>query len=163
MTDTGTFKNYAGRIGHSDGVVVYIFKDENLKVRPTISIRYYAWNDRTLSKPGYGTKDLKITAAFSPTKAGSEYIIEEFALIKNSGNGDGNCQLQVGNELMCGRVIKVEQARTGDHQYNTVYVELNDEMRKKLEHTICLLEYSTVVNDLNQSFNNIHAILVEKR
>lgn len=153
--------SYAGRIGHNDGTIVYISKDETLKIRPTISIKYYAWNNRTLSNPGYGTKDLKITAAFSPTKGSGEYVVEEFALIKNAGNGNGNCELKPGDKLACGKVIKIDQERNGDHQYNTVFIELDDDMRKKIEHTVSLLEYSAIVND-DRSYNNVHGLIVEK-
>lgn len=44
--------SYAGDIGKKEGVKVYISKDANLKVRPTLTIVYYAWNARTMSNPG---------------------------------------------------------------------------------------------------------------
>lgn len=133
--------SYAGRIGKKDGVVVYIRKGQDLKVRPTIRIKYYAWNSKTMSNPGYGTKELTIKITFSQSRGK-----EEFAYIKGSGSGASN--LTLGQELTCGRVIcESYEMKGSDHRYNTVVIELNDNMCEKLNHTVSELTYSADVND----------------
>lgn len=155
---------YAGRIGHPDGVKIYIERDETLRAKSEIEILYYAWNNKALSNPGYGTKDITIKATFSPTRDSAGFRDEEFALIKNSGNGNGACELKVGDILACGTVVKMTPSSSSDkeHRYMTLTIKLNPEMQKKLTHTVSLLRYSAMVND-HKSFNEIAGLLIEKR
>lgn len=151
--------SYAGDIGKKEGVKVYISKEKDLKVRPTLSIVYYAWNARTMSNPGYGTKSLKIMAYYSPTDGKDEYTVAEFASI--DGDGSGNPNLKEGAILPCGRVISITSNSKGDHRHNTVIVEIRDEIRERLNHTVNL-SYDAYVND-DGSHNNIQAMLIETK
>lgn len=150
---------YAGKIGQCDGVKIFFTRGEHLEVSSVIRIVYYAWNNKTLSSPGYGTMDLKIKVFISPSIAGKEFDEMDFGIIKNSANG--NCNLKEGDQLPCGRVIDKRQYRNGDHQYNTVIVELNDSMRKGLSRTVALMQYSTHVND-DKGYTNIGGMFIEK-
>lgn len=153
--------SYAGRIGHLDGVKVFYTRDNDLKAESVIKIKYYACNDRTFSSEGYGTRDLNIKVSLSPANESSkEMDVIDFGTIRNSENG--TCQLKDGDDLPCGRVVKIESNKSGDHKYNTVKIALNDEIRKRLSHTVTLIQYSAHVN-YDKNYNDIMGMFIERK